>query len=62
MAFLIKNVNAQRGQPVPGQGYAHLFQFIHVTQAGHATDVNATPGMNFRVFGGRILVHRLVAR
>lgn len=60
MAYLVKNNNVPRTGGVAGTGTATLGQWIHVTRPAAATNVNATPEMCFRVFGGRVLVHVLM--
>lgn len=61
MALIIKNQNMQRtAGPTAGAGQSVLAQNIHVIRPSAATNVNATPEMCFRVFGGRILVHILL--
>lgn len=59
MAFLVKNSPTVRTAGVAGAGQAYLSQWIHVVRPSAATNVNATPEMCFRVFGGKVLVHLL---
>ena len=60
MAFLVKNINKGRSVASNSADQGILSQWIQVTRPAAATNVNATPEMCFRVFGGRVLVHRLV--
>lgn len=61
MAFLVKNTAVSRSIPTTSQGaYALIHQWMVVTRPAATTNVNATPEMCFRVFGGRILVHVLM--
>lgn len=60
MAFLVKNISKGRSVASNSADQGVLAQWIQVTRPAAATNVNATPEMCFRVFGGRVLVLRLV--
>lgn len=60
MAYLIKNINKGRSVSSNSADQGYLTQWIQVTRPSALTNVNATPEMCFRVFGGRCLIYRLV--
>lgn len=59
MAFLIKNSNTVRTAGQSGVGQAYLRQDIHVNCPARTLPATTTD-IIFRVFGGRVLIHRLV--
>jgi hypothetical protein len=59
MAFIVKNAPTSRMGSAAGTGFSYIQQYTHVVRPGQVLPATTTD-IIFRVFGGRVLVHRLV--